>query len=109
MVTLVEPAGPEISDPYVYGAERTFTASVNQTAALKFYLDGALVQTFPNVTEVSHPFRIPFLGTHTVRVVAQNANGSGENCWTWSVFVATPDAVSLIDKISTAAPEEAEK
>jgi len=79
VVTLIEPEDPEIGDPYVYGAERTFTVSVDQIATLEFSLDGTLIQTFPNVTEASHPLQIPFLGVHMVRVVARNENGTGEN------------------------------
>ena len=101
MVTLVEPEDFDVGDPYVYGTERTFTASVDQVATLTFYLDGVLGQTFPNVTEASHPFQIPFLGVHMVRVVAQNANGSGENYWTWSIFVTPPE----IDRVDPAESE----
>jgi len=79
VVTLIEPEDPDIGDPYVYGAERTFTVSVDQIATLEFSLDGTLIQTFPNVTEASHPLQIPFLGVHMVRVVARNENGTGEN------------------------------
>ena len=90
VVRLVEPEDPDVGDPYVYGAERIFTVSVNQVATLKFYLDGTLVQTFPNVTEASQPIQIPLLGVHTVRVTATNARGSGENYWTWSVVPMSP-------------------
>ena len=84
------PEDPDVGDPYVYGAERIFTVSVNQVATLKFYLDGTLVKTFPNVTEASQPIQIPLLGVHTVRVTATNARGSGENYWTWSVVPMSP-------------------
>ncbi|WOX54942.1 hypothetical protein R6Y95_05565 [Methanoculleus palmolei] len=107
VVTLVEPEDPDIGDPYVYGAERTFTASVDQIATLEFYLDDTLMQTFPNVTEASQPFQIPFLGVHMVRVVARNENGSGENYWTWSIFV-TPPEITLIDPAEQEVTDKAE-
>ena len=105
VVRLVDPADPNIGDPYVYGAERIFTASVDQIATLEFYLDDTLMQTFPNVTEASQPFQIPLLGVHMVRVVARNENGSGENYWTWSIFVTPPE----ITRIDPAEPEVTDK
>ncbi|WP_292364572.1 MULTISPECIES: hypothetical protein [unclassified Methanoculleus] len=96
VVTLVEPEDQEIGDPYLYGAERLFTASVDQTATLTFTLDDGVPHAYPNVTQASHSFQIPLLGVHTVRVVAQNANGSGEDYWTWNIFV-TPPTIYLVD------------
>lgn len=99
---------PTIGDPI--GAARTFTASCTQAATMRVYLDGTLVHTSAaGVQQVSYTFPSAPLGQHRVRVVAANANGTGENYWTWSVFVATPDAVALNDKISTVTPEEAEE
>ena len=95
VVTLVEPDDPNIGDPYVYGAERIFRcigADISEhDAGIAFVPD----------TVFGRPYG--------KRVVAQNANGSGENYWTWSVFSTPPDAVALIDKISTVTPEEAEE
>ncbi|WP_292364569.1 MULTISPECIES: hypothetical protein [unclassified Methanoculleus] len=107
-MTRVSLANPDVGDPV--GAEQEFTASCDQPATLTVYLDDEPVyQSEPGVQEVSHTFQSAPLGEHTVRVVAANENGSGENYWTWSVFVSTPDEVSLIDKNGTVAPEEAEE
>ncbi|QYZ80078.1 hypothetical protein E2N92_11895 [Methanofollis formosanus] len=85
VVTRVSPADPDVGDPV--GAERTFTASCDQPATLTFYLDRELVHTSGSgVQQASYTFQSAPLGEHTVRVVAANENGSGENYWNWDVI-----------------------
>ena len=99
-VTQVNPAGPGIGDPV--GAARTFTASCTQLATMRVYLNGNLVHTSaPSVQQVSYTFPSAPLGQQRVRVTATNAKGSGENYWTWSVFVTPPE----ITQIDPAEPE----
>ncbi|WP_221056929.1 hypothetical protein [Methanoculleus chikugoensis] len=95
VVTLVEPEDLDIGDPV--GAERPFTASCDQPATLTVYLDDEPVhQSDPDVQEMSYTFESAPLGEHMVRVVAANANGSGENYWTWNVL-STPPVVRRVN------------
>ncbi len=85
VVTRVSPGGPSVEDPV--GTTRSFSASCDQPATLTMYLDGVPVQqSGPTAQGISYTFVNTPLGMHTVRVVAVNANGSGENYWNWIVF-----------------------
>ncbi|WP_342772070.1 MULTISPECIES: hypothetical protein [unclassified Methanoculleus] len=104
VVTLVEPEDPDIGDPV--GAERPFTASCDQPATLTVYLDDNLVHTSASgVREVSYTFPSAPLGQHMVRVVAANANGTGENYWTWNV-VSTPPVVIRVAPLEQAISDD---
>ena len=63
----------------VWSPARTFTASCTQP-----------------VREVSYTVPSAPLGQHMVRVTAANANGSGENYWTWNVL-STPPMVRRVN------------
>ncbi|WP_281769007.1 hypothetical protein [Methanoculleus bourgensis] len=94
MVRLVDPADPNIGDPV--GVERTFTAACDQPATMTVYLDGTLVHTSASgVQQVSYTVPSAPLGQHMVRVVAANANGTGENYWNWNV-VSTPPVITSV-------------
>jgi len=85
VVRLVEPADPSIGDPV--GVERTFTAECDQPATMTVYLNGTLVHTSASgVQQVSYTVPSAPPGQHMVRVVAANANGTGENYWNWNVI-----------------------
>ncbi len=95
VVTLVEPASPNIGDPV--GAARTFTAACDQPATMTVYLDGTWVHTSASgVQQVSYTVPSAPLGQHMVRVTAANANGSGENYWTWNVLSTPPIITSVL-------------
>ena len=98
VVRLVEPADPNIGDPV--GAARTFTAACDQPATMTVYLNGTLVHTSASgVQQVSYTVPSAPLGQHMVRVVAANANGTGENYWTWNV-VSTPPVITSVLPVS---------
>ncbi|WFN37312.1 hypothetical protein L1994_02695 [Methanomicrobium antiquum] len=95
VVTLVNPSGSDICDPV--GTMRTFTASCDQPAIMKIYLGVSLLfETSSTVQQISYAFQSAPVGSHVVRVVAENANGSGENYWNWNVL-STPPVVTRVD------------
>mgnify|MGYP001093702760 FL=1 len=75
----------------VWSPARTFTASCTQP-----------------VREVSYTVPSAPLGQHMVRVVAANANGSGENYWSWNVMVppASPPRVTRIAPLDQAITDD---
>ena len=103
VVTLVEPEDFDVGDPV--GVERMFTAECDQPATMKVYLDGNLVHTSDlDIQEVFYTFKSAPLGQHMVRVVAANANGTGENYWTWSVVWAPQSALEELLSVTRQYP-----
>jgi len=84
VITLSDPSSSSVSNNV--GESRTFTATVNPTANMTWSLDGATLYTNSSVDSSSYTNSSATAGTHTVKVEAQNANGTADpKSWTWTV------------------------
>ncbi|MGB9928972.1 MAG: S-layer protein domain-containing protein [Methanosarcina sp.] len=84
VITLSNPSSSSVNNNV--GEARSFTATVNQPADMSWYLDGTFLYTNSSVTESMYSNSSAVAGTHTIRVEAQNGNGTAEpKSWTWTV------------------------
>ena len=84
VITLSNPSSSSVSNNV--GEARTFTATVNQPAEMTWYLDDNFLYTNVSVIESMYSNSSAVAGTHTIRVEAQNGNGSAvSKSWTWTV------------------------
>ncbi|AKB52940.1 S-layer family duplication domain protein [Methanosarcina barkeri str. Wiesmoor] len=67
------------------GQSRKFNATVSQTSNITWYLDDVQVQENESVTESSYINTSATQGMHTIKMNAENENGSAENSWAWNV------------------------
>jgi S-layer protein (TIGR01567 family) len=83
VITLSDPSSSSVSNNI--GESRTFTATVSQISSMKWYLDDTFLKTYEPVTGSSYTSSATE-GTHTIKVEAQNENGTAESkSWTWTV------------------------
>ena len=83
VVTLSDPASTSVSDSE--GASRTFSATIDQTVDLTWILDGTTLTTNTSVTSASYSFDSVTAGTYNLTVYVENANGSDQKQWDWTV------------------------
>ncbi|MDI9394936.1 MAG: S-layer protein domain-containing protein [Euryarchaeota archaeon] len=84
VITLSDPPSSNVSNGA--GESRTFKAAVSQTSNMTWSLDGATLYTNTSVLNSSYTHISVREGTHTVKVEAENANGTAEpKYWTWTV------------------------
>ncbi len=84
VITLSDPSSSSVTNNV--GESRTFTATVSPTANMTWSLDGVTLYTNSSVDSSSYTNSSAAEGTHTVKVEAQNANGTAESkSWTWTV------------------------
>lgn len=76
-------------------ASRTFNITVNQTVNIIWLINSLVVQTNTSVTTASYTNMGESLGTWNVSAIAQNANGTAMQIWTWNVVTTQPTANSL--------------
>jgi S-layer protein (TIGR01567 family) len=84
VITLSSPSDSSVSSDA--GDSQTFTATVSQTANMTWSLDNVKLYTNSSVDSSSYTNSSATAGTHTVKVEAENANGTAESkFWTWTV------------------------
>jgi len=90
VITLSAPSSSTVNNNA--GESRKFTATVSPASNITWYLDDTLVNTnitgTTSVTESSYTNNSATKGTHTIKVNAENENGSAEKSWTWRVSTA---------------------
>jgi S-layer protein (TIGR01567 family) len=108
VITLSDPSSSSISNNI--GESRKFTATVSQPSNITWSFDGTPLNTnitgTTSVNESSYTSDPATQGTHTVKVEAQNENGTAESkSWTWkvsttglSVNVDPSEGTVLVDK-----------
>lgn len=88
VITLSDPSSSSVTD--AVGGSRTFTATVDQTVNMTWYLDDVKLQENSSVTTSSYSNTSATQGSHTIRVEAQNGNGTADSkSWTWAVGSST--------------------
>lgn len=87
-----EPSSP-VND--FASASRTFNITVNQIVNIIWLINSLVVQTNTSVTTASYTNMGESLGTWNVSAIAQNANGTAMQTWTWNVVTTQPTANSL--------------
>jgi parallel beta-helix repeat protein len=93
LITLSSPSSSSVST--LFGNSATFTATINQVANLTWILDGVTLYTNTSILTASYYNGSGQLGTHNLTVVSQNANGTDQKKWTWSVIVAPGPSITL--------------
>jgi hypothetical protein len=83
-ITSFSPTTPTVID-VVGGPTRTFSINVNQAVNVSWQINEAEVTNETGVTTSSYPTSSAAQGTRNVTAVAQNANGSAMQKWTWIV------------------------
>ena len=82
VITLSDPSSSSVSNNI--GESRTFTANLSQISTIKWFLDDTFLKTDESVSGSSYTISAT-QGTHTIKVEAQNENGTAESNWTWTV------------------------
>lgn len=82
IVTLASPAA-SISDSA--GDSRTFTATANQVADITWILDDITLNTNTSIQTASYYNASAQVGIHNLTAIAENANGTDQKEWTWTV------------------------
>ncbi|MHC1756128.1 MAG: S-layer protein domain-containing protein [Methanosarcina sp.] len=94
VITLSSPSDSSVSSNV--GGSQTFTATVSQTANMTWSLDDVELYTNSSVDSSSYTNSSATSGTHTVKVEAENANGTAESkSWTWTVGSSSTGEVSV--------------
>ena len=93
-ITSFSPATPTVID-VVGGATRTFSITVNQAVNISWQINEEEVANETGVTTSSYPTSIEAPGTWNVTAVAQNANGSAMQKWTWIVNPTSSETGSI--------------
>ncbi|AKB84007.1 S-layer family duplication domain protein [Methanosarcina barkeri 3] len=84
VITLSTPSSSTVNNNI--GESRKFTATVSPTSNVTWYVDDVQVQKNESVTEASYTNTSATQGTHTIKVNAENENGSAESkSWTWKI------------------------
>jgi S-layer protein (TIGR01567 family) len=90
VITLSDPSSSSVSTNV--GESKTFTATVSQISDVVWSLDGISVKPDNSVTQSSYTNSSATQGTHTIKVEAQNANGTADSkSWTWTVNAKSAD------------------
>ena len=95
-ITSFSPTTPTVIE-VVGGPTRTFNITVNQAVNVSWQINETEVTNETNVTASSYSNSSAAQGTWNVTAVAQNANGSAMQKWTWVVNpipVPTPDFIA---------------
>jgi len=101
-ITLVDPTDLTPNDNT--GDSRTFEVSINQPVNLTWIMNGTTLRTDNSVTTSSYAFiSVPENSSgHNLTVFAQNANGTDQEKWDWTV---TDIPLSITDSKPTSDPE----
>ncbi|HNW37310.1 MAG TPA: hypothetical protein PKJ75_00460, partial [Methanosarcina vacuolata] len=67
------------------GQSRKFNATISQTSNMTWYVDDVQVQENNSVTDSSYINTSATQGMHTIKMSAENENGSVEKSWKWKV------------------------
>jgi len=102
VVTLSNP--PSSPVPNYVGESRTFTATVNQDANVTWILNGNTLFTNTTTQTASYYNSSAQLGVHNLTVIAENANGTDQEKWTWTVTDAPVPVVTLSDPSDSSVP-----
>ena len=74
------------SDPTsTVGNSPDFSVNINETANVTWFLNGSLVKTDASVTTSEYSNDGASSGVYNVTAIAQNANGTAQYIWTWTV------------------------
>lgn len=105
-ITLSSPSSPV---PDNTGASRTFTANIDQVANLTWILDGATLFTNTSIQVASYYNASAQVGVHNLTVFAENANGTDQEKWDWTVtnesLNITGNPTSPVDSIEGVSQE----
>ncbi len=85
VITLFDPSSSSVTNNV--GESRVFTATVSQPSNMTWSFDNTPLYTNTTVTQSSYTNNSAAQGTHTVKVDAQNENGTDSKTWTWTVAV----------------------
>ncbi|AKB45735.1 S-layer protein domain-containing protein [Methanosarcina vacuolata] len=67
------------------GQSRKFNATISQTSNMTWYVDDVQVQENNSVTDSSYINTSATQGMHTIKMSAENENGSVEKSWKWKI------------------------
>jgi endonuclease/exonuclease/phosphatase family metal-dependent hydrolase len=87
------PQETQVSD--IAGASRSFNITANQTVDVKWYINGTEVFNQTGTNESSYTDTSAAQGTWNMTAVAQNANGSAMQKWTWVVNPISSETGSI--------------
>jgi len=93
-ITLSSPSSSSISN--IEGDSTTFTATVDQISNVTWILDGNTIQTNTSIQTASYYNTSAKTGTHNLTVFAENANGTDQKNWTWTVSEITAPSITLL-------------
>ncbi|WP_406659919.1 S-layer protein domain-containing protein [Methanolobus sp. ZRKC3] len=99
-ITIVDPTDLTPSDNT--GDSRTFEVTINQPVNLTWIMNGTTLTTNTSVISSSYSFDSAPEGTHNLTVFAENANGTDQEKWDWTV---TDIPLSITDSKPTSNPE----
>ena len=99
MITSFSPTTPTVID-VVGGPTRTFSITVNQTMNVSWQINETEVTNETNVTASSYSNSSAAQGIWNVTAVAQNANGSAMQKWTWVVNPVSVPTQTFIANLS---------
>ncbi|MDK2891609.1 S-layer protein domain-containing protein, partial [Methanohalophilus sp.] len=80
------------------GVSQTFSVNVTETVDVIWQIDGVNLTTNTSVTSASYTNSTTPVGSHTVKAIAENANGTDEATWTWNVDAIVAPVISDISE-----------
>ena len=93
LISLSSPSSASVSN--TTGDSQTFIATVDQIANITWILDGVILYTNTSVTTASYNNISAQAGEYNVTVLAENANGTDQKNWTWTVAASPAPTISL--------------
>ncbi|MCQ1535995.1 hypothetical protein FTO70_09950 [Methanosarcina sp. KYL-1] len=82
---LIESSNPTTDPTTNVGETQEFSISTNETCNITWYIDSTVVDSATNVDTDTYSNNTAPAGSYTVKAEAENANGTVQKEWTWTV------------------------